>query len=303
MRNEEQTSTCGKVEYEHSLIGAAAAARWRGLPLLCIQTSAHGSAHSGHTLERHVVAMIDAGNAQAEFAFRRRPVECDLTAGSIGVFAAGTHMRFNRWRWRPARRIALEIDLQQLPDSGLLEGLRRSPVETEAEFKDAELAAVLRSMVREVLDGSPNGALFAESLSLGVAVGLQRRAAARLGASRERGRLTTDQLARVHEHIRSKLAGELHLAELAQIAGFSQAQFVRLFRNAVGCPPYRYVMRQRLEHARALVLNSRLSLSAIAQESGFASQSHMTSTFVAAYQTPPGQMRRASRGSLIHPEA
>jgi AraC family transcriptional regulator len=299
MQNSTGDKHCGKVEHERSLLDADLMARWAGLPMLCIATTPHDSHNGGHTLQRHVVAMIDSGQAQAEFGYRQRSVHCDLGAGSIGVFAAGTHMRLSRWRWRTSRRIMLEIDMQSLPDSGLLERLGRAPVQTEAEFHDGELAAVLRSMVREVAEGSPNGRLFAESLSLGVAARLQQRAAQRLGSSRERGRLTSEQLGRVEERIRTRLSGDLSLGELAQVAGFSQAHFVRLFKNAVGCAPYRHVLRVRLETARALVLDSALTLTAIAHDTGFASQSHMTAMFSSHFGVSPGEMRRARRARQV----
>ena len=101
------------------------------------------------------------------------------------------------------------------------------------------------------------------------------------------------QVQRLEEWIGAHLAKDICLAQLAQIAGFSPAHFVRLFRNSLGCSPYRHVLRMRLERARHLLLASDLPITAIAAETGFANQSHLTTAFVRQYKAPPGQLRRS----------
>ena len=59
--------------------------------------------------------------------------------------------------------------------------------------------------------------------------------------------------------------------------------------------PVQYVLRMKLKRARELVTAGELPLAAVAQATGFASQSHMTSAFVRAFGVPPGQMRRQRR--------
>jgi AraC family transcriptional regulator len=154
------------------------------------------------------------------------------------------------------------------------------------------LTALLRSMVAEAASGCPNGPLYAQSLSLGVALRLQQRAAARSSARAERGKLTELQLRRLEDWIAAHLATDISLAQLAQVAGFSPAHFVCLFKNSLGCSPYQHVLRTRLSRARDLLLTSDLPIVTIAAETGFGSQSHLTSACVRAFKLPPGQLRR-----------
>mgnify|MGYP001572356810 FL=1 len=88
------------------------------------------------------------------------------------------------------------------------------------------------------------------------------------------------------------VAVDLTLTALASSAGYSKAQFVRLFRRATGTSPHRYVLQRRLERARQLIESSSMPLAAVAHEAGFASQSHLSSTFVRAYGCTPGDARR-----------
>lgn len=277
---------------ERNLLGAAAATRWRGFALAWLDASPHVEIGDSE-VQATRLAMLDSGRAQAEFAYGRKSFACDLTAGAIGLFAQGTHMSRIRWKCQDVRRIIVEVDLARLADPGWRECVRQLPQETEVEFRDEGLAAMLRSMVAEAASGSLNGQLYAESLSLGVALRLQQRAVNRARVSLERGKLTAVQVQRLEEWIGVHLAQDISLAQLARIAGFSPAHFVRLFRNSLGCAPYRHVLTMRLERARQLLVGSDLPIAAIAAETGFASQSHLTTAFVREYATPPGQLRRS----------
>ncbi len=86
-------------------------------------------------------------------------------------------------------------------------------------------------------------------------------------------------------------AGDLSVFNLAARADVSQAHFCRIFRNAMGVPPHRYVLSTRLDLARKLLTQSSLPISRVAEESGFSSQSHLTACFRSAHSTTPAQYR------------
>jgi AraC-like DNA-binding protein len=85
------------------------------------------------------------------------------------------------------------------------------------------------------------------------------------------------------------------LAALASAAGYSKAQFVRLFRRTTGTSPHRYVLHRRLEEAQRLIKTSALPLAEVTSETGFASQSHLTNAFVRFFGCTPGDARRGAR--------
>jgi AraC family transcriptional regulator len=92
-------------------------------------------------------------------------------------------------------------------------------------------------------------------------------------------------------HIHQNLGGDLSADALARCAGVSQAHFRRLFQEAVGIAPHRYVLAARLEQARKLLSLSEMPIARIAQECGFSSQSHLTASFRAAHAVTPAQFR------------
>lgn len=276
---------------ERNLLSTDAVSRWSGFSIGWVEAvpDLSGSCETaGHTL----LAMLDCGHALAEFHYGHRSVARELGAGAIGLFTPGGHADVSRWRCDGVRRIMLEFDQAHLNDAVLSEQLLRMPLRSELEFHDDDLAGVLRAMVHEVANGCPSGALYAESLSLGVAMRLQGRAASRYSTPRERGRLSAAQSRRVEELVQAQLTHSLSIGELAQATGFSKTQFVRLFKNTFSCTPYQYIFNARLQRARALVQDSTQPLANIAEEAGFSSQSHMTTAFLRALGVTPGELRR-----------
>lgn len=271
------------VHSERSRLAPELLARWRGLPVGWFDagvTVRHRNFVAGKRL-----ALLDAGVAQARFDFGTGLKVHDLGAGAMGLFD-GRACRLSEWSCRSVRRIMVDLDAEQLEPEAL-EGLRQ-----DLEFRDDELAGVLRAMVREIDEGCPHGALYAESLSVSVLMRLQRTHGL---ARRERGALTADQLRRVDELIAEHIAEGPTLAALAEAAGYSKAHFVRLFRRSTGTSPHRYVLLRRLAQARELIVTSSLPLAEVASATGFASQSHLNGAFVRVYRCTPGEARRQAR--------
>lgn len=272
------------VHAERSLLAPEQLARWRGLPVGWFDAGAtvrHRNFVAGQRL-----ALIDAGVAQARFDFGCGITVLDLSPGAMGVFD-GRACRLSDWSCRSVRRVMIELDTNRFGEPEALVGLQQ-----DLEFRDDELAGLLRAMVREIEEGCPYGALYAESLSASV---LQRVAQTHGRTPRERGALTATHLRRVDELITHSSAGGPTLTALAAAAGYSKAQFVRLFRRATGTSPHRYVLQHRLQRAQRLIEASTLPLAEVASETGFASQSHLNSAFVRFYGNTPGQARRKAR--------
>lgn len=86
-------------------------------------------------------------------------------------------------------------------------------------------------------------------------------------------------LGRVIAYIEDHLADDLPLAAVAAVANLSPFHFARLFRDATGVPPHRYIIGRRVERAKLLLAATEWSLAAIAHEVGFADGSHLTRHF------------------------
>jgi len=274
------------VHAERSRLAPEQLARWQGLPIGWFAAGA--SARHRHFVAGRRLALLDTGVARARFDYGSGVQTYELAGGAMGLFD-GRACKLSEWSCRSVQRIMVDLEGAGFDDDepGATTGLRQ-----DLHFHDDELAGVLRAMVREVAEGCLHGALYAESLSASVLLRLQTTHGQH--ATRERGTLTAAQLRRVDELIAGQLANGPSLAELAAAAGYSKAHFVRLFRRSTGTSPHRYVLLQRLEQARELIVGSSLPLAEVASATGFASQSHLNSAFMKAYRCTPGDARRSS---------
>ncbi|MEZ0605626.1 helix-turn-helix domain-containing protein [Paraburkholderia sp. IW21] len=116
--------------------------------------------------------------------------------------------------------------------------------------------------------------LYAESLCTAMVVRLIG-GAPMLDIDQKRRTLAPKTATRVIDFIEAHLDQRLTLGELAAHAGLSVPHFKALFRETLGMPVHQYVVQRRVERARGLLLQGRLSASQIALETGFAHQSHM----------------------------
>jgi AraC family transcriptional regulator len=107
-----------------------------------------------------------------------------------------------------------------------------------------------------------------------------------------RGGLAPWQEKRAKEMLRAKLAGDISLKELASSCRLSAGYFSRAFKQSVGCAPYQWLVHQRVELAKHLILNTDEPLCQIALTTGFVDQSHFTRVFSQRVKASPAAWRR-----------
>lgn len=138
---------------------------------------------------------------------------------------------------------------------------------------------------------SPSGPLFADSIGVALAIQL-------LGLTEERTvrshRLSDRQLRTLREYIDAHLDQPLTLAILSREVGVSSSHLRAWFKVATGMTIHRYVLRKRVERARLLLSQRRLSTSEVALAVGFSHQSHLARWMRREYGYTPGRARRLS---------
>jgi len=164
-------------------------------------------------------------------------------------------------------------------------------------FRDREMEVICHHLHQAVSLGGMADRLYVESLVTQLAVLIRRRhstASAALRIPPSSG-LTRNQARRVLDYIESHLSSELTLGELARIAGLSLHHFARMFKRTVGIAPHRYVLERRLERAKGMLRRTGISLVEISLSTGFASQSHFTSTFRRLVGPTPTEFQARAR--------
>jgi AraC family transcriptional regulator len=107
-----------------------------------------------------------------------------------------------------------------------------------------------------------------------------------------RGGLSPAALRRVQVFVEANLERSIHLTDLAGRAGLSLYHFARAFKMSAGMTPRAFVEERRIDRARRLMNQSVRSLADIAVQSGFGTQSRLTTTFKRRTGFTPAQYRR-----------
>lgn len=85
------------------------------------------------------------------------------------------------------------------------------------------------------------------------------------------------------------------LEEMAQAAGLSRHHFCRKFKQQTGVTPWRFVMDQKLDQARELLLTTSLSIKEIAAKLDFSSPDYFSRSFSKRFSCSPSQYRGQSK--------
>jgi AraC-like DNA-binding protein/mannose-6-phosphate isomerase-like protein (cupin superfamily) len=98
----------------------------------------------------------------------------------------------------------------------------------------------------------------------------------------------------VRRYVRNHITESIALDDLAEAASLSKYHFTRRFKRETGQTPMQLVTRMRVEAARHLIMQTDLTMEAVARRAGFSSASYMNQVFRRELDRTPGSLRRRS---------
>ena len=165
-------------------------------------------------------------------------------------------------------------------------------------FADSRLSALVAAAHAEMVAGFPSGRLFLDSVEQAMAVALVNGHAVRhRPVQLYRGGLGSARLRRINELIQAKMEDDLSLDEMAQSVGLSTAHFARMFRKSTGETPHQFVLRQRVERAKAMLRAPDARVLEVAVACGFKTQQHFAQVFRELCRVSPTEYRQDLVGS------
>jgi AraC family transcriptional regulator len=170
----------------------------------------------------------------------------------------------------------------------------RTELQVHEALQDSTLHRLLDVVLHEKRGGFKSGSFFLDSIATALAGYLVRHySTAPLLDHNSRGGLAPAILRRCLELMEARLDSDLRLSELARQAGLSTSHFHRSFRESTGKTPYQFLLQRRVERARTLMRDRRISLTEVALASGFADQHHLSRVFRQVTSMTPTNYRRS----------
>jgi AraC family transcriptional regulator len=148
-------------------------------------------------------------------------------------------------------------------------------------------------LAAEASDGGLSGKLYAQHLAHALVVRFLRLACGQqASAAAPRAKMPARVLQRVLDRMRTDFASNLDLETIVAESGYSRSHFLRIFRASMGCSPHQWLMRLRIEEAKALLRKTSRSLLDIALHCGFSSHAHFSLAFRKIAGVIPSEYRR-----------
>jgi AraC family transcriptional regulator len=170
---------------------------------------------------------------------------------------------------------------------------RRVEIRNRFQIRDTQLENICWALKAEMEANYPSGRLYTDSLAVSVTSRLiSTYSSVAPRAITKSGGLDGRRLKRTLAYIEDHLDQDLSLSRIAALAGVSPSHFKILFRESAGVPVHQYVIQRRIERAKDLLMQDKLSIAEIALATGFAHQSHMARHMRRSVGLSPRAMKR-----------
>ncbi len=275
-----------------SLLLTSAPFGWRGI--IVEQHRLAPAEMPEHSVIGHGIS-VNVGAQPSSFAWTRGRDGWDDRPTNPGHCRILTHGESHPTRWlQTYNEVSLIIDPRLAADV-VEDGLPTDRIGfvTRQSVADSVIVNYATTFRAELAADAPNGALYAETLTVGLVLHLlANHAVAKPKVPAPAGKLNAYQLRAVVDCIESQLDEDVSLIALAKRAHVTPFHFARLFRATVGLPPHQFVMRLRIERAIHLMRSASMPLAQVAVACGFHDQSHFTRAFQRAVRMTPAMYLR-----------
>jgi AraC family transcriptional regulator len=203
---------------------------------------------------RHIVGLVESPDPMKKLRFELSDLHLNEAAGDA-----------NR-----------EIELQSIP-----------------KLKDPRIRALMTAVNIERASGFPSGQLFLQSIEVALAAVLVQTYSLSMKARRPiKGGLSDVGRRNVIDLVRSRISEDISLADMAAVTGLSITHFSHIFKKSMGESPHQFVLQQRVQCAKELLVSLNLRMIDIALACGFKTQQHFARIFRKVCGLSPTEYQR-----------
>jgi AraC family transcriptional regulator len=246
-------------------------------------------------LENHCIIVQLGPSLDVTARIGNQSFEQSLETGAITIVPAGLSMDWHQPDSTTNHMLHLYLDPQFVRTTAESMDVDYSQISIAPQFgiRDEHMHHMGMSLHYELRDTNVIGRLYADSLAKVLAMQLVRRYSHLKDLQMSRGGMAPRKLRKAIEFINENLDKEetVALAAVADAVQMSYSHFSRAFKQSMGVSPHVYMTEQRIERAKKLLAGTNLRIADIALQTGFASQSHFTTTFRRLVWTTPKGFR------------
>src|SRR6266403_826616 len=233
----------------------------------------------------HIEHLVTTGDLIAELASRAPRI-----GGNDGGWPGLTIYRFHEPTeptWAEIQSLSIGIVAQGRTAAGF-PPVRTAPVPEKGMVSalDSELMSVVIRFLQSLGTGADRRVLAPLYVQEMVYRVLQREQFARMlyiAAKQAGGNPVSAALTYVQEHFSEPIT----VNDMAEQVNLSPSSFSHLFREVTGRSPYQFLKELRLDRARELLLDGRLSVTDVSRAVGYSSASHFIKEFRSRFGTTP----------------
>jgi AraC family transcriptional regulator len=233
----------------------------------------------------HQIGVSFTAHRAAVYGLDGRLDEADIQAGAVFVTGA------EEITWADVKETSEALEIYPCRDLLRSMGGHLDAIEPVLAARDATVLAVASMLRRAHLTDTEMSDVAASTVAHRLAGHLLERYGGVRLERRATGRLPVAAVDQVAEFVDAGLAGPLTLDALAAVAMLSPYHFARGFKATAGMAPHQFVTARRIDRAKALLLDTSLSVADIAHAVGLSNVRHFRQLFRAQLGVLPGELR------------
>jgi AraC family transcriptional regulator len=265
-------------------------AKWDGISVQHCRLLSGESANRWHARHQIVIMLAGSFTATMESATGRRRSGWRGN-GQTPIIPAG--QSYSAYWEEELEEVSIQLDPALLARAAAEASVSDKVELVEAcSVSDPVIRQIGMALKAEAESEGPAGRLYAESLANVLAVHLLRHYTQHGDKLRtEFGGLSGRKLNQAREFIHENIEMDLGITEIANAVDLSPFHFARSFKQATGVSPHQYLIKSRIERAKALLAEGELPIVEVGFRVGFKNQSHFTTLFRKLTSLTPGAYR------------
>jgi AraC family transcriptional regulator len=265
-----------------------------------------GGTAAAHAIERvSGAAEVRTRSLELHFSWNSGRAEADAQSGKqlrsyrsrprYGlILPPGTGVEFRIEEKSAYKFVAIEFEPHYVLRVAELQHLRGVEIIEAWDYNHPLTWRLAQAIYEECESEARQGLLYAETAIAFLALHVVRSLSNVAAPVRilRRGGLAPAVLNRACDYMVDRIAQNVSLSEVAGIADLSLAHFSFAFKTSMGIAPHTWLRRQRVDRAKALLLDPSLTLNAVALSVGFSTQSAFGAAFKRGTGSTPAAWRR-----------